>query len=71
MLKEHQIKHENGRYWIYDGKEYFNVMRCGATCSESIATFEHDDDGFSCAKAYVDYLANRDASRSRRQATVF
>lgn len=59
MLKEKDIKHENGLYWVLDTKDTYTVMKNGITHSTSIQSFKCDIDGLSCAIAYCDFLSKR------------
>ena len=56
MVKEKQIVHENGDFWVLQEKaKVFTVMKAGITHSTSIQSF----DDLSLATAYCDYKANR------------
>ena len=61
MLKESDILHENGAYWImkdkHEGKTTYTIMLNGLTHSESIDGVTYPD--LSIAKARCDYMALR------------
>ncbi|AGF88240.1 hypothetical protein N275_gp39 [Salmonella phage FSL SP-031] len=53
MLKEKDIAHENGDFWVLSDKQGFHVMRSGltnSTCDSAYATLD-------LAIARCDYLA--------------
>ena len=56
-LKEKDIIHEAGDYWVADEGSAFTVYKIGVTHSTSDSSYEHDPDGLSIAKARCDYLA--------------
>lgn len=55
MLKEKDIVHENGDYWVLRDKEGYHVMKIGPTHSVVDSCYSSED----LAKARCDYLANR------------
>jgi len=58
-MRESDIKHENGAFWVLDNKTSYVVMRIGSTHSTSDSAYEHTKDGLSIAIARVNYLANK------------
>lgn len=60
-MKESDIMHEVGRYWVCRDKAAYTVCRNLVSCAETVQSFSRDDDGLSLAIAYSDYLAGRDA----------
>ena len=56
-MKEKDILHENGDYWVAKIKNLCYVMKAGITHSESIACFTLWD--MDKAIAYCDYKATR------------
>jgi hypothetical protein len=56
-MKERDIKHENGRYWVGDVRGTYTVYEAGITHSTPDSSYVHDDDGLSIAIARCDYLA--------------
>lgn len=65
MLKEKDIAHENGAFWVWHNKQAscYAVMVTGATCSQSESSYPLNDDGKSLAVARCDYLARRAAEK--------
>lgn len=59
MIKEKDIVHENGKYWVMRNRKErcYSVMVSGATHSVSDSHYSLDDDGLSIAVARCDYLA--------------
>lgn len=64
MIKEKDIKHENGSYWVLDTRDSYTVMKNGITHSTSVQSFKCDSDGLSCAIAYCDFLAKRSTKKA-------
>lgn len=66
MLKEKDIAHENGDFWVWRNvkSSCYAVMVTGATCSQSESAYPLDDDGKSLAIARCDYLAKRKAAKN-------
>lgn len=62
-MKDSDIKHEAGRYWVCDNKRHYLVMVSGITHSESESAYEHTADGLSIAVARANYLHKRDLKR--------
>ena len=58
-IKEHQIVHENGDYWVLQEKDAYYVMKNTATHSISDSAYHPDSCGLSIAIARCDYLAKR------------
>lgn len=58
-MKEADIKHENGRFWVGDNKKDYTVYESGITHSTPDSSYEHDEDGLSIAIARCDFLAER------------
>jgi hypothetical protein len=61
-MREADIMHENGSFWVGKVKAGYAVFKTGLTHSESTVTFALDADGLSLAKAYCDYKAQREAT---------
>lgn len=55
-MRENDIKHEAGKYWVLDHKTGFSVMQSGITHSTAESTYAHTDDGLSIAIARANYL---------------
>lgn len=62
-MKESDIIHQNGRYWVCNAVSSYDVMRDVTTHSEVVngGCYAKSDNGKSLAIAYADYLAKRDA----------
>lgn len=58
-MKESQIKHENGDYWVLDNGDCYTVMIAGVTHSKSESAYAHTIDGLSIAVSRCNYLAKR------------
>lgn len=58
-LREKDIRHENGNYWVAELDNTYTVFKTGITHSTSIQSFKRDSDGLSNAIGYCDYLAKR------------
>lgn len=58
-LREREIVHEAGDYWVLDAGDSYAVMRIGVTHSVSESAYSHDLDGLSIAVARCNYLASR------------
>lgn len=56
-MKEKDIKHENGKYWVGDTKNSYTVFKLGPSYSTSDSSYHHNKDGLSIAIARCDYLA--------------
>ena len=61
MLKESNIIHENGQYWVLRERNAYYVMKAGITHSTSESAYSPDNDGKSIAIARCNYLARRHA----------
>lgn len=56
MIKENQIKHENGKFWVLEVKKgFYQVMMKGSTCSTCDSAYND----LSLAIYRCDYLAKR------------
>lgn len=64
-----QVKHEgiHGKAWVMDKPTAYYVMKVGITHSESVAAFDHTEDGLSLAIAYCDYLDKRNMDKLTTQ----
>jgi hypothetical protein len=62
-VKEKDIVHENGKYWVLrnESESCYFVMEAGATHSKSESAYPLDPDGLSIAICRCDYLARRQA----------
>lgn len=67
-MTERDILYEKGRYWVCGKRHAYFVMVVGVTVSVSESAYPHDEDGYSLAKARVDYLARRDEERTAHAA---
>lgn len=56
-MRESDIMHENGAYWVGRTKSGYVVFRSGVTHSTSDSAYELNADGLSIAIARCDYLA--------------
>lgn len=65
-MREQDIKHEAGRFWVCDTKAAYVVFAAGITHSTSDSAYSRDADGLSIAVARCDYLARREAETGRR-----
>jgi hypothetical protein len=59
-MRESDIVHENGDYWVLSDKSGYLVMMAGITHSKTLCTFPKTDDGRSLAIAYCEYRAKHD-----------
>jgi hypothetical protein len=55
-MKESDIKHEVGRYWVLDHKTGYSVMASGITHSIPDSTYARTPDGLSIAIARAKIL---------------
>ena len=73
-LRESDIAHESGRYWVWDRRDKapaYVVMRPhGSTASETDSAYPRTPDGLSIAKARADYLARRAATPKNLSTTA-
>ena len=58
-MREQDIMHENGDYWVGRERQAYVVYKNGATHSTSDSAYRRDADGLSIAIARCDYLALR------------
>ena len=65
MIRESDIKHENGAHWVLDDTNAYTVYRTGLTHSTSDSAYPRTPDGLSIAIARCDYLA-----KTRKPATI-
>jgi hypothetical protein len=56
-MKESDIMHENGNYWVARERDRYTVYQPGVTHSVSDSSYRKDADGLSIAIARCDYLA--------------
>lgn len=61
-MRESDIVHENGRYWVLRDVKHvaYTVYISGITHSTSHSSYPLTDDGLLLAKACADYWAGRD-----------
>lgn len=74
-MKETDILHENGDFWVCNNPNDYTVYRIGVTHSVVDSSYEKTPDGLSIAKARCDYLASRQSlhqapERSARTAEL-
>jgi len=62
-VKESDILHENGRFWVCKIRGAYHVMRPHQCASITDSAYRLDADGLSIAKARCDYLARRENNR--------
>lgn len=60
-MRESDILHEAGDYWVSKEKAGYTVWRNGATHAVSDSTYAKTTDGLSIAVARCNYLASRKA----------
>jgi hypothetical protein len=63
-MRESDIMHENGAYWVGRGRNAYVVYRVGITHSTSDSAYARTPDGLSIAVARCNYLAERKAVRA-------
>lgn len=56
-MKESDVLHENGAFWVMKSGGLFHVMKSGVTHSESMDGVAYPD--FTLARARCDYLARK------------
>lgn len=61
IMKESDIIHENGRFWVGKADGAYYVFRVGLTHSVSDSAYPLTPDGLTIAKSRCDYLARRGA----------
>ena len=59
QLKERDIKHEVGTYWVADTGDSYTVFKNEIWSSVSDSSYAHTSDGLSMAVARCNYLAKR------------
>jgi hypothetical protein len=62
-MKEKDIMHEIGNYWVGREKDCYTVFEIGATCSTSDSSYPKTSDGLSIAIARCNYLSSRNQSK--------
>ena len=65
MIRESDIKHENGAHWVLDDKKSYMVLRTGLTHSTSDSAYPRTPNGLSIAIARCNYLA-----KTRKPETI-
>lgn len=55
-MKEKDIKHEAGHFWVADCGNFYAVMVVGLTHSVSESAYDRTEDGLSLAVARCNYL---------------
>lgn len=66
-MRESDIIHENGEFWVYRTRGAYEVMRPHqAGCSITDSAYEKNPDGLSIAIARCDYLAKRAVDKDMR-----
>ena len=55
-MKESDIMHERGHYWVAREKDRYTVIKSGATHGVSDSAYPRTADGLSIAIARCDYL---------------
>lgn len=63
-MRERDIMHEAGAYWVLAGRGHYSVMSSGVTHSESESSYAMTPDGLSIAKARTDYLHAKSCNAS-------
>ena len=58
-MRESDILHENGDYWVARERKAYVVYRVGLSVSISDSAYPKSPDGLSIAIARCDYLAKR------------
>jgi hypothetical protein len=66
-IKEKDIKHEQGDFWVLDTGKGYAVMKTGTTHSTSDSEYAHSADGLSIAIARCNYLARRAMKKMRTE----
>lgn len=66
-MRESDIKHENGAYWVCDTRDSYTVYKVCGTHSEPDSSYARDADGLSIAVARCNYLANRKEKQNANQ----
>lgn len=63
-MRESDIMHEAGNYWVARQKGAYVVYKIGVTHSTSDSAYAKTADGLSIAIARCDYLAGRASSKA-------
>ena len=63
-MRESDIMHEAGAYWVCRQKGAYVVYKIGVTHSTSDSAYAKTPDGLSIAIARCDYLAGRASSKA-------
>lgn len=63
-MRESDIVHQVGRFWVWRGRTQYTVFCDGITHATSDSAYEKTSDGLSIAIARCDYLAKREAAKS-------
>ncbi len=61
MVKEPDIVHDRGTFWVLKEPHCYNVLQSGPTHSLTLVQFAPTEDGKSLAIACCDYKADRAA----------
>lgn len=61
MIREIDIKHEAGKYWVLSTRDAYTVFKTGLTHSVSDSAYAHTPDGLSIAIARCNYLAKKES----------
>ncbi len=61
MIRESDIMHEAGAYWVLRTRGAYEVRKSVGTHSVDVAAFARTEDGLSCAIAYANYKAKHAA----------
>lgn len=64
-MREKDIKHEAGRFWVGDTKDSYTVYAIGCTCSNPDSSYARTEDGLGIAIARCNYLARRESEGAR------
>lgn len=67
-MRESDIVHENGDYWVAKERVAYTVYKSGITHSVSDSAYSKDADGLSIAIARCNYLAMRVSSPRRMRS---
>lgn len=60
-MRETDIKHEAGIYWVLSTRDAYTVFKTGLTYSVSDSAYAHTPDGLSIAISRCNYLAKKDS----------
>ena len=63
-MKESDIMHENGSYWVGRERKSYTVYRSRVTRSVSDSAYAKTEDGLSIAITRCDYLAKREKEKA-------